>query len=118
MNSTLLALNKKEIPPHLRKFFKPRHVIKPRDDMAVPERVALALVDDGWYLRSRIIWAKSAPMPESVQSRPTSAHEHVFLLTKKPSYYFDHIAVQEQGGNALTVSVAAVAIPSDIPKAA
>jgi hypothetical protein len=29
--------------------------------------------------------------------RPTSAHEHVFLLTKKPRYFYDAIAVQEQG---------------------
>jgi DNA modification methylase len=70
--------------------------LKPKDLMMVPARVALALQADGWYLRSDIIWAKKACMPESVTDRPTSAHEHVFLLTKKAKYYFDMEAVREQ----------------------
>jgi DNA modification methylase len=70
--------------------------LKPKDLMMVPARVALALQADGWYLRADIIWAKRAPMPESVTDRPTSAHEHVFLLTKKPRYYFDMEAVKEE----------------------
>jgi DNA modification methylase len=70
--------------------------LKPKDLMMVPARVALALQADGWWLRSDIIWAKKAPMPESVTDRPTSAHEHVFLLTKKPRYFYDAIAVAEQ----------------------
>jgi hypothetical protein len=63
--------------------------------MMVPARLAIALQDDGWYLRSDIIWAKKAPMPESVRDRPTSAHEHIFLLTKRPRYYYDADAVRE-----------------------
>ena len=42
-----------------------------------------------------IIWAKPNPMPESVTDRPTSAHEHVFLLTKSARYFFDADAVKE-----------------------
>ena len=61
----------------------------------VPARVALALQDDGWYLRSDIIWHKTAPMPESVTDRPTSAHEHIFLLTKRAKYFYDADAVRE-----------------------
>ena len=34
-------------------------------------------------------------MPESVTDRPTSAHEHVFLLTKKARYFYDAVAVRE-----------------------
>ena len=63
--------------------------------LMMPARVALALQADGWWLRSDIIWAKPNPMPESVTDRPTSAHEHVFLLTKAPRYYFDADAVRE-----------------------
>jgi DNA modification methylase len=70
--------------------------LKEKDLMMVPARVALALQADGWYLRSDIIWHKPNPMPESVTDRPTSSHEHVFLLTKKPRYYFDMEAVKEQ----------------------
>lgn len=61
--------------------------------LMIPARVAMALQDDGWYLRSDIIWHKANPMPESMKDRPTSAHEHVFLLSKKPKYYYDAAAI-------------------------
>ena len=63
--------------------------------MGMPWRVAFALQDDGWILRSDIIWAKPNPMPESVTDRPTKAHEYVFLLSKQPRYFFDQEAVRE-----------------------
>jgi DNA modification methylase len=63
--------------------------------LGMPWRVALALQADGWFLRSSIIWAKPNPMPESCRDRPTSAHEHVFLLTKRSRYFFDADAVRE-----------------------
>jgi DNA modification methylase len=68
--------------------------IKPKDLIGMPWMVAFALRADGWYLRSDIIWAKPNPMPESVRDRPTSAHEHVFLLTKRPRYFYDADAVR------------------------
>lgn len=69
--------------------------LKPKDLVGIPWRVAFALQDDGWWLRSDIIWSKPNPMPESVTDRPTKAHEYVFLLTKQPRYYFDQDAVRE-----------------------
>ena len=63
--------------------------------VGVPWRVALALQDDGWILRSDIIWAKPNPMPESVTDRPTKAHEYVFLFAKSPRYYYDADAIAE-----------------------
>jgi len=73
--------------------------LKPKDLVGIPWRVALALQTDGWYLRSDIIWAKKNPMPESVRDRPTSAHEHVFLLAHPDSggrYFYDPNAVREK----------------------
>lgn len=70
---------------------------KPKDLLMVPARLAIALQDDGWYLRSDIIWHKPNPMPESVTDRPTSAHEHIFLLTKQARYYYDADAIREKG---------------------
>lgn len=61
----------------------------------MPWRVALALQEDGWYLRSDIIWHKPNPMPESVTDRPTSSHEYIFLLTKSERYFYDHEAIKE-----------------------
>lgn len=69
--------------------------LKPKDLCGIPWRVALALQADGWYLRSEIIWAKLNPMPESVTDRPTKAHETVFLLTKRPRYFYDADAIRE-----------------------
>jgi DNA modification methylase len=61
----------------------------------IPERLALALSDDGWIIRSHIVWAKLAPMPESATDRPTSAWEHVWLLTKRGRYWYDAEAVRQ-----------------------
>ena len=61
----------------------------------IPWMVAFALRDDGWYLRSEIVWAKPNPMPESVTDRPTRSHEQLFLLTKSPCYFYDHVAIRE-----------------------
>lgn len=40
--------------------------LKEKDLIGIPWRVAFALQADGWWLRSDVIWAKSNPMPESV----------------------------------------------------
>lgn len=69
--------------------------LKPKDLVGIPWRVALALQADGWYLRQDIIWHKPNPMPESVLDRCTKAHEYIFLLSKKPRYYYDAEAIKE-----------------------
>ena len=61
----------------------------------IPFKVAMALQQDGWYLRQDIIWHKPNPMPESVRDRCTKAHEYIFLLSKNPKYYFDNEAIKE-----------------------
>lgn len=73
----------------------PPQGLKPKDMVGIPWRVAFALQEDGWYLRSDIIWSKPNPMPESVTDRPTKSHEYIFLLTKKARYYYDADAVRE-----------------------
>lgn len=67
-----------------------------KDLIGIPWMLAFALRADGWYLRQDIIWAKPNPMPESVKDRCTKSHEYIFLLSKSPKYYFDHIAIQEE----------------------
>ena len=71
------------------------HGLKEKDLIGIPWRLALALQADGWYLRQDIIWQKENPMPESVKDRCTKAHEYIFLLSKSPKYYYDHVAMQE-----------------------
>jgi len=69
--------------------------MKPKDLCMVPNRIAIALQDDGWFVRSEIIWAKPNPMPESINDRPATSHEKIFLLTKSPKYYYDADAVRQ-----------------------
>lgn len=72
--------------------------LKDRDLMGMPWRVAFAMQADGWILRSRIVWIKTAAMPESVRNRPTTATEEVFLFAKNPSYFYDCKGFREKSG--------------------
>ena len=69
--------------------------LKPKDMVGIPWRVAFALQADGWWLRSDIIWHKPNAMPIPVNDRPTSCHEHIFLLSKSKNYYYDKDAILE-----------------------
>ena len=73
--------------------------LKNKDLIGIPWMLAFALRADGWYLRQDIIWHKPNPMPESVCDRCTKAHEYIFLLSKSPQYYFDHLAIKEPSVN-------------------
>ena len=68
--------------------------LKPKDLCMIPNRLAIALQDDGWWVRSEIIWHKPNPMPESVTDRPASSHEKIWLLTKSARYFYDANAVR------------------------
>jgi site-specific DNA-methyltransferase (adenine-specific) len=63
--------------------------------LGIPWRVAFALQDCGWILRSEIIWHKPNAMPSSVKNRPTTDHETVFLFSKTSQYYYDADAIRE-----------------------
>lgn len=71
-------------------------VLKPKDLCMVPNRIAIALQEAGWWVRSEIIWAKPNPMPESVTDRPATSHEKIWLLTKSARYHYDAEAVREK----------------------
>ena len=71
--------------------------LKPKDLCMVPNRLAIALQDAGWWVRSEIIWAKPNPMPESTRDRPTSSHEKLWLLAKSERYFYDADAIAEPG---------------------
>lgn len=63
--------------------------------LGMPWRVALALQEDGWILRSDIIWYKPNAMPSSVKTRPTPDHEYLFLFSRNHKYYYDADAIRE-----------------------
>lgn len=85
-----------EVPSwQVRKKRQPQIGLKPKDRMMLPARLAIALCDDGWWLRDEIIWHKPNPMPSSVRDRTTPAHEMIYLLSKSARYHWDFEAMQE-----------------------
>ena len=75
----------------------PKHpYLKTKDLSGVPWMLALSLQKKGWYLRQDNIWHKPNPMPEAVNDRCAKSHEHIFLLTKNPKYYFNAEAIGEK----------------------
>ena len=68
---------------------------KAKDRMLMPARLAIALQDDGWWLRDEIVWSKANPMPSSVRDRTTPAHEMIYMLSKKARYFYDRVAIAE-----------------------
>jgi DNA modification methylase len=68
--------------------------LKPKDLCMVSNRLAIALQEDGWWVRSEIIWHKPNPMPESIKDRPWSSHEKIWLLSKSDRYWYDANAVR------------------------
>lgn len=76
--------------------------LKPKDLLGIPWRLAFGLQDDGWFLRSDIVWHKPNAMPESVKDRPARCHESLFMLTKSEKYKYDHEAIREDAANGQT----------------
>jgi site-specific DNA-methyltransferase (cytosine-N4-specific) len=68
--------------------------LKPKDLIGVPWRLAFALQERGWYLRSDLVWNKPNAQPESVADRPTRSHEYLFLLSASEKYRYDVDAVR------------------------
>jgi site-specific DNA-methyltransferase (adenine-specific) len=62
----------------------------PRKCMAdIPHRVVIEMVRRGWIHRSTVIWQKPNALPESAEDRPSVDYEFLFLITKKPTYYYE-----------------------------
>jgi site-specific DNA-methyltransferase (adenine-specific) len=66
----------------------------PKSLMLAPERLLLALADDGWVVRNKIIWAKTNPMPHGVPDRLSNSYDVVYFLTRTPQYFFDLDAIR------------------------
>lgn len=60
-----------------------------------PERLALGLLDDGWLLRNKIVWAKRNHLPSSVRDRLACGWEALYVFVREPSYFFDLDAIRQ-----------------------
>ena len=62
--------------------------------LCIPERVLFKALEIGFILRNKIVWMKPNCLPSSVKDRLTNTYEFVYLLTKKPKYYFNLDAIR------------------------
>ncbi|MDR5812073.1 DNA methyltransferase [Caballeronia sp. LZ033] len=75
---------------HLRAVDGPGLGLPRKSLIGIPWRVALALQQEGWTLRSSVIWQRPATLPEpTAHDRPWRTHENIFIFSKGPKYYFD-----------------------------
>lgn len=81
-------------------FFARQNTAGSKHLLGMPWRVAFALQDDGWILRSDVIWHKPNCMPESVRDRPTKSHEYLFLFAKSERYFYDAEAIKDPATHA------------------
>lgn len=72
----------------------PRQGAPAKGLLLAPQRVALALAEDGWIVRNVAIWHKTNPMPQSAGDRLSPTYETVIFATKEPSYFFDLDAIR------------------------
>jgi DNA modification methylase len=66
----------------------------PKSLMLAPERLLIAMADDGWIVRNKVIWAKTNPMPHSVDDRLSNSYDVIYFLTRSPHYFFDLDAIR------------------------
>jgi len=72
----------------------PRYGAPAKGMLLAPERLLLALAEDGWIVRNKVIWAKSNPMPTSISDRLSCTYDVVYFLVRSPRYYFDLDAIR------------------------
>ncbi len=77
--------------------------------LMAPERLALAMIEDGWTIRSKVIWAKTNPMPTSVRDRLACTWEVVYFATRSRHYWFDLDAIRIPHHSAVRSSERAAA---------
>jgi site-specific DNA-methyltransferase (adenine-specific) len=82
-----------------------------------PERLALALLADGWTVRNKVVWAKTNTMPTSVRDRLSCQWETLYLLTRSRHYFFDldAIRVPHRSGQAGRRRASTAIIPTSRP---
>jgi DNA modification methylase len=66
--------------------------LKPKDKALIPQRLAIALQEDGWWVRQDWEWVKSNGLPNSATDRPTFSHEYMIMCSKSERYYWDYVA--------------------------
>jgi site-specific DNA-methyltransferase (cytosine-N4-specific) len=67
---------------------------KVEDVMGIPWRLAIELQNDGWYLRSDIIWSIPNYPVEPSRDRPARVHNYVFLLARSERHMYNNHSLE------------------------
>ncbi len=70
------------------------HGTPPKGLVLAPEKLLLALHEDSWLTRNKVIWQKPNGMPSSVRDRLATTWEPLYLLTRTSHYFFDLDAIR------------------------
>jgi DNA modification methylase len=62
--------------------------------LGIPWRVAFAMREIGWKIRSEVIWHKPEHVPNAAKDRLTPAHEQLFHFVKSKDAYYDKDAIR------------------------
>jgi DNA modification methylase len=73
----------------------PKYGAPTKSLILAPERLLLALAADGWLVRTKVVWAKTNPLPSSVTDRLSLTYEVIYFLVRQRSYFFDLDAIRE-----------------------
>jgi site-specific DNA-methyltransferase (adenine-specific) len=74
---------------------QPAEGAPPKSLLLGPERLAQALLADGWLVRNRLSWVKPNPLPSPAADRLTGSWEFVYFLVRSPRYFFDLDTIRE-----------------------
>lgn len=73
----------------------PKYGAPTKSLLLAPERLLLALADDGWLVRTKVVWHKTNAMPSSVTDRLSLSYEVIYFLVRQRTYFFDLDAIRE-----------------------
>ena len=94
------------------KYKQEKSEIPSKSLMMMPERLVLAMIDDGWILRNKLAWFKRNAMPSSVSDRFSNKWEYVFFFTKSQKYYFDLDSIRKPLAESSIKRISQENIPS------
>ncbi|VGO21716.1 DNA-methyltransferase [Pontiella sulfatireligans] len=70
--------------------------LQKKSAIGIPWRVAIAMCEHEWILRSPIVWHRDKCLPEFVRDRPRRSYEFVFMFAKDRYYFFDKTPLVDQ----------------------
>jgi site-specific DNA-methyltransferase (adenine-specific) len=79
--------------------------------LGIPWRVAFAMREIGWKIRSEVIWHKPKHVPNAAKDRLTPAHELLFHFVKSKDAYYDMDAIRKPSSPPMLAKKGVVKTP-------